>query len=236
MERLKALEDSDFASPRDRGRGGSHHGCCWPPAGPHTLVQHWGLSYARFWPTDAPHAPKAEATFTPRLGLPEIPMVMVLDLLMVEELFGHSSTRLLRLGNGSSASTRGDSRSRCKRRHRSRREVRRSSAESIGHGYAVSLIGAAVAVYVVSGLFHFIVMEPLRCGCNKCRVVSLEPLDHRRYISTHCGFVPEQFVIPPCAASKFLTFCSQPWSVWMKSLICPFVYVVTSCSALAPSV
>src|SRR5262249_26106256 len=100
--------------------------------------------------------------------------------------------------NGSSGSSRGDPRSRCKWRHRSRREGRRSGAESIGHGHAVRIIGAAVEGCVVAGEVHCIVMESLRCGRNKCPVVSLEPLDYRRYISTHCGLIPEQFVIEPC--------------------------------------
>jgi len=33
---------------RDRP-GGSHHGCCWPLAGPHTLVQHWVHMRLRSW-------------------------------------------------------------------------------------------------------------------------------------------------------------------------------------------
>src|SRR5262249_26753168 len=60
-------------------------------------------------------------------------------------------------------------------------------------------------------------MVHVRCGRNKCRVVSLEPLDHRRYISAHCGFVPEQFVIEPCLKDTALR-CVEVLDVLLPAL------------------
>src|SRR5262245_17601726 len=157
-----------------------------------------------------------EATFTPRLGLPEIPMVLVLHLLMVDELFGRSSTRQFRLVV-LSASTRGDPRSRCKRRHRSRRKGRRSSAKSIGHGHAIRVVGSAIERNIVAGDVHCISMETVGRGRNQRRVVSLQPLDHRRHIGTHRGVLPEQLVIEPCLEDAALG-CVEVLDVLLPAL------------------